>query len=274
MSLQGISPQNGPIFVLPDTLPNGEVDPRVASCTQLVMEVAATTIGSHNNFFQNSYIGAPISISPTELGEVLELLAQALQNVPTEQRQNLQSLVALGQQAVSVADVQYTEAMKKLALIEACVSLTGFTQKSLQRAHNELAHEIQTAKRDGTEVNHLLLRKIVIGAGFLGTIFLGVIETIVRFILATIIVTLIGGALMLCGNNDLGSRIVILAQASAEYTMYNIAQAAVSLYSHCAYSDKSINYEMQANYYLYGGESEKSSQTLNLASRTITELFQ
>lgn len=274
MSLQGISPQNGPIFVLPDTLPNGEVDPRVASCTQLVMEVAATAIGSHNNFFQNSYIGAPISISPKELGEMLTLLPQVIQNAPPEQRQNLQSFVAEGQQAVSLADIEYREDMKMLALIEACVSLTGFTQKSLQRAHNELAHEIQTAKRDGTEVQNLLLRKIVIGAGFLGTIFLGVIESVVRFILAATIVMLIGGVLMLCGNEDfLRLRIVVLALASAEYTMYNIAQAAVSLYSHCAYSDKSINYEMQANYYLYGGESEKSSQTLNLASRTIIELF-
>ena len=142
-------------------------------------------------------------------------------------------------------------------LIEAAFSLTGLAQKSLQTAHNKLALEIED-----NNAQHVLLRKIIIGAGFLGTIFLGVIETIVRYVMEFFVQVI--GVVMhnYCSDelSDLGRSMIIFSDASVEYTFYGIGQAAVSLWSHCSSSESEIDYQNQANLYLFSYSSESQSR--------------
>jgi hypothetical protein len=156
---------------------------------------------------------------------------------------------------------------KNAPLIEAAFSLTGLAQKSLQMAHNQLASKKQ-------EVQHVLLRKIVIGAGFLGTIFLGVIETIVRIVIA-FFVKMIGIVMLeFCSKHlsDLGRSMVIFSDASVEYTIYGIGQAAVSLWSHCSFSENQIDYELQAKVCLFSGSSEKSRHSFREGEKQLKSL--
>ena len=152
------------------------------------------------------------------------------------------------------------------ALIEAAFSLTGLAQKTLQIAHNELALEIQEKKGLSAEVNHVLVRKIMIGAGFLGTIFLGIIEVVVRNVL-TFLPIIIFSTLYMLDKERLGVFLlppVLFIISSCEYTKYGIFQAAYSLSSHCNFAEKLINYETQANFHLFTNRAENSNENLKI----------
>ena len=137
----------------------------------------------------------------------------------------------------------------KAAFIEAAFSLSGLAQKCLQMAHNKLASEQASNKK----VDHVLLKKVLIGAGFLGAIFLSAIEAVVRCWIVPPVPLTIRQFKLHEGEK------IVLRHVTILYTIYNIGQSAVSLYSHCFYSEKEIDYELQANTYLFAGKSETSN---------------
>lgn len=128
--------------------------------------------------------------------------------------------------------------------VEALFSLTGLVQKYLQHCHNDPLQDRENGCRGGA------FRKFSIGAGFLGTVLLGAIETPVRFALM-IIGLIIGGIAALFGKNDIATYFAGIGLGGFVYTALYMGQAAVSLYSHSAYTDDLIDYEGQANKYLF-----------------------